>query len=113
MDLSVAGVDGEDGGGSVLEHAVGEATGGGTDVGAGETLDGDGPGGEGGFELEASAGDVAEVVAEEADDGGVGDGDAGLVDSLVVDEDTAGEDEGLGTLAGGGEGAVYEELVEA
>ena len=31
-DLTVAGVDGEDGGGSALQHAVGEAAGGGADV---------------------------------------------------------------------------------
>ena len=118
VDLAVAGVDGEDGGGAVLEHAVGEAAGGGSDVGAGEAGDGDGPGGEGGFELEAAAGDVAEVVAEEADDGGVVDEGAGLgglsafFETLLVDEDAAGEDEGLGALAGGGEGTVNEELVE-
>jgi hypothetical protein len=41
VDLAVAGVDGEDGGGAVLEHAVGEAAGGGADVGAGEAFDGD------------------------------------------------------------------------
>ncbi len=35
-DLAVAGVDGEDGGGSALEHAVGEAAGGGSDIDAGE-----------------------------------------------------------------------------
>ena len=66
---------------------------------------------EGGFQLEAAAGDVAEVVAEETDGGGVGDGGAGLVDALLVDEDAAGDDHGLGALAGGGEGAVNEELV--
>ena len=113
VDLAVAGVDGEDGGSAVLEHAVSEAAGGGADVGAGEALDGDVPGGEGGFELEAAAGDVAEVVAEHADDGVGGDGGAGFVDALLVDEDAAGEDQGLGALAGGGQGAVYEELVEA
>jgi hypothetical protein len=113
VDLAVAGVDGQYGGGAVLEEAVGEAAGGGADVGAGEGLDGDGPGGEGGFEFEAAAGDVAEVVAEEADDGGVVDRGAGFVDALLVDEDAAGDDEGLGALAGGGEGAVNEDFVEA
>ena len=113
VDLAVAGVDGEDGGGAVLEHAVGEAAGGGSDVGAGEAGEGEVPGGEGGFELEAAAGDVAEVVAEEADGDGVVDGGARFVDALLVDQDAAGEDERLRTLAGGGEGAVYEELVEA
>ncbi len=49
MDLAVAGVDGEHGGGTVLEEAVGEAAGGGADVGGGEAVDGYGPGLEGGF----------------------------------------------------------------
>ena len=80
VDLAVAGVDGEDGGGAVLEQAVGEAAGGGADVGAGEAFDGDAPGGERGFEFEAAAGDVAEVVAEEADGGVVGDAGAGFVE---------------------------------
>jgi hypothetical protein len=119
VDLAVAGVDGQDGGGAVLEHAVGEAAGGGSDVGAGQALDGDVPGGEGGLELEAAAGDVTEVVAQHADDGGVVDEGAGLgglsafFEALLVDQDAAGEDERLRALAGGGEGAVYEELVEA
>ncbi len=118
VDLAVAGVDSEDGGGAVLEHAVGEAAGGGADVGAGEAGDGDVPGGEGGFELEAAARDVAEVVAEEAEVGGVVDerarfsGLSAFFEALLVDEDAAGEDERLGSLARGGEGAVNEELVE-
>ncbi len=113
MDLAVAGVDGEDGGGAVLEHAVGEAAGGGADVGAGEAFDGDGPDFEGRLKLESSAGDVAEVVAEQADGTCFVDRSAGLLDLLLVDEDATGEDEGLGALAGGGELAVDEEFIEA
>ena len=45
VDLAVAGVDGQDRGGAGLEEAVGEAAGGGADVGAGEAFYGDGPGG--------------------------------------------------------------------
>ena len=70
-DLAVAGVDGEDGGGAALQHAVGEAAGGGADVDAGEAGEVDGPVGEGVLELEAAAADVFEVGAEEAE-GGVG-----------------------------------------
>ena len=113
VDLAVAGVDGEDGGGAVLEHAVGEAAGGGADVGAGEAFDGDVPGLEGSFQFEASAGDEARVVAGEAKDGGIGDTGAGFVDALLVDEDAASDDHGLGTLAGFGEMAIYEKFVEA
>jgi hypothetical protein len=112
VDLAVAGVNCEDGGGAGLEHAVGEASGGGSDIRAGEAFDADGPGVEGGFQLEASAGDVAGVVAEETDNGGVGDGGSGFVDALLIDEDAAGDDHGLGSFAGFGEGAVNEELVE-
>ena len=53
------------------------------------------------------------IPVVERSDGGVVDGGSGLVDALVVDEDAAGEDEGLGALAGGSEGAVDEEFVEA
>ena len=111
-DLAVAGVDGEDGGGSGLEHAVGEAAGGGTDVDAGEVGEVEMPVGDGVLELEAAAADVFQVGAEESDDSVGLDGRAGLVDALLVDEDTAGEDEGLGAFAGGCVALVYEEFVE-
>jgi RNA polymerase sigma-70 factor, ECF subfamily len=96
-----------------LEHAVGEASGGGTDVDAGEAGERDGPVFEGSLELEAAAADVFEVGAEEADDGVDGDWGAGLVDALLAYEDAAGEDEGLGSFARGGVALVDKELVEA
>ena len=68
--------------------------------------------GEGVLELETAAADVLEVGAEETDGGGGGDGGAGFVDALLVDEDAAGEDEGLGAFAGGGVALVDEKLVE-
>ncbi len=69
--------------------------------------------GEGVFEFEAAAADVFEVGAEQADVCGGGDGGAGLVDALLVDENAAGEDERLSALAGGGMALVDEEFVEA
>ena len=68
-DLAVAGVDGQDGCGAALQHAVGEAAGGGSDVDAGEAGEVDGPVGEGVLEFEAAAADVFEIGAEEADGG--------------------------------------------
>jgi hypothetical protein len=112
-DLAVAGVYGEDRLCAVLQHAVGEAAGGGSDVDAGEAGERDEPVGEGVLEFEAATADVLEVGAEEADLGGGGDGGAGLVDALLVDEDAAGEDESLGAFAGSGVALVDEELVEA
>ena len=112
VDLAVAGVYSQNRLCAGLKHAVCEAAGGGSDVGAGEACDGDGPGGEGRLQLESAAADVAEVVAEHTDDGVLGDGGARFVDPLLVDEDATGEDQSLGALAGGGEGAVNEELVE-
>ena len=110
-DLSVAGVDSKDGGGTVLQHAVGEAAGGGADVRTGEAIDGDGEGLEGVFEFEAATADVTKVTTEKADDGIRSDRCSGLVDFLLVDEDATGEDEGLRTLAAGDQCAVDEELV--
>ena len=115
-DLAVAGVDGKDAGRAVLEEAVGEASGGGADVQAGEVLDGDRPVGEGAFELQAAAADVAEVVAEQAEDGVGGDRGSRLVDALDgffrgADQDASGEDEGLGAFAGLGVSSVNEEFI--
>jgi hypothetical protein len=111
-DLAPASVDGEDAGGAVLQHAVGEAPGAGTDVDAREAGEVDGPVAKGFFELEAAAADVTEIVAEETDGGVGGDGGAGLVDALLVDQDAAGEDKSLGAFAGGDEGAIDQQLVE-
>jgi hypothetical protein len=112
-DLAVAGVDGKDGRGAMLQHAVGEAAGGGADVDAGNAGERDGPVGEGVLEFEAAAADVLEIGAEEADGCVGGDRGAGLVDTLFVNEDATGEDEGLGTFARGGVTAIDEELIEA
>jgi len=112
-DLAVAGVDGENAGGSALQHAVGEAAGGGSDVDRGEAGEIDGPVFERALKLETAAADVLEVGAEEADDGFGGDGSAWLVDPLLADEDATGEDEGLGAFARGGVALVDKQLVEA
>jgi hypothetical protein len=111
-DLAVASIYSKDSGGAVLQHTVGEAAGGGADIDAGEAGEVDGPVGEGVLQLEAAAADVLEVGAEETDDCVGGDGGAGLVDALLVDKDTACEDEGLSALAGGGVAVVDEEFVE-
>jgi hypothetical protein len=68
-DLSVAGVDGEDRLCAALQNAVGEASGGGSYVDAGEISEVDGPVGEGALEFEAAAADVFEIGAKEADNG--------------------------------------------
>jgi hypothetical protein len=68
--------------------------------------------GEGVFEFEATAADVLEVGAEEADGGSSSDGGAGFVDALFFNKNATGEDQGLGTLAGGRMSLVDEELVE-
>jgi len=111
-DLSIAGVDGEDAGGSVLEHAVGEASGRGSDVQAEASGEVDVPMAQRGFELESATADVAEVVAENAERSAVGNGMTGLVEFLLVDKDAASEDERLGALASRSESALNEEFVE-
>jgi hypothetical protein len=111
-DLAVAGVDGEDAGSAVLEHAVGESAGGGADVEAETVAEVDAPMGESGFKLESAAADVTEVGAEEADGSIGGDGGARLVLLLLADENAAGQDESLGALASGDEAALHQQLVE-
>ena len=67
---------------------------------------------EGALEFEAAAADILQVGAEEANDGFDGGGCAWFVDALLIDEDTAGQDERLGAFARGGVSLVDKELVE-
>lgn len=112
-DLAVAGVDGENGGGSALEHAVGEAPSRSSYVDAGESSEVDGPVSKGSLKFEAAAAHIFEIRPKEANDGLFGDRGSGLVNALLVDEYAASEDESLGTLARGGVALVHEKLVEA
>ena len=89
------------------------AVGGRATLGAGAASDIDVPVVEGTLEFETAAADVRHVFAEEADGGVGGDGGAGLVDLLLVDEDASGKDEGAGALTALGEIAVDEEDVDA
>ena len=112
-DLAEAGVDGGDVGCAVLEEAVSEAAGGGAYVEAGAAGDHDGPVGEGGGELETAAADVLLLFAEEADFGVFRDGGAWFIELLLIDQDTASEDESAGTGAAGDQRAFDEQKVEA
>jgi RNA polymerase sigma-70 factor, ECF subfamily len=111
-DLAIAGIDGEHAGGSVLQHAVGEAAGGGSYVEAETAGEVDLPVTQCGFELESAAADIAEIVAEHAKCGGVRNGVAGLFDLLFIDEDTSSDDERLGALTRTGESALDEQPVQ-
>ncbi len=111
--LAIAGVHGEDGGCAVLQHAVGKAARGGADVRAGETFDRDGPDFERGLQLETSAGDVSEVVAQHADRCGIVHGRTGLGDLLLIDEDATGQDQRLRPLTRCGQIAVNQQFVES
>ena len=95
MELTVADVDGNDAGGTVLEQAIGAAAGGRTDVEAVASGWGDGPGGEGGAELVAAAGDVA-GSGSNGEFGVGGEAQAGLGDAAAGGVDASGEDQGGG-----------------
>jgi hypothetical protein len=109
--LAVAGVDCENRLRATLEHAVGEAARGGSDIDATEIGEVDVPVGERALEFEAAAADVFEIRAEETNDSVGGDGGTWLVNTLFVDENTAGEDESLRAFARGGVALVDEKLV--
>ena len=111
-NLSVTGVDGEDAGGSVLEHAVGEASGRRSDIETESAGEVDIPVIQRGFEFEAAAADVAEILAKQAQRCGFRDAVAGFVDFLLVNQNTTGEDDGLSTLASRGKSPLYEQLIE-
>ncbi len=68
-DLAVAGVDCEDSGGGALQHAVGEATGGGSDVDTVQAGEVDVPVRESALQFESTTTDVLEIGTEDANDG--------------------------------------------
>jgi hypothetical protein len=99
IDLTVSGIDGENAGGSVLQHAVGKTAGRGSNIHANGALERDAPVGERGLEFEASAADITQVIAEQANDAIVGDRVARLLNFLLIDKDASGENHGLRALA--------------
>jgi hypothetical protein len=104
-------VDGVDADGSSLEQAVGEATGGGSDVDADPAVRIDLEGIERALELEAAAADVA-LFFFDLERGVFGELGGGLVDDAVAAADFSGEDESLGLLAGVAEATGDEKCVD-
>lgn len=111
-DLAVAGIDGEHARGPVLEHAIGEASRRCTHVQTELAVEINAPVAQRGFEFEAAATYVAQVVTQETDGRSFRNGVAGLFDLLLVDQDAPGEDEGVGALAAGDESTLEEQFVE-
>lgn len=112
-DLTVSCVDGQNIGCSVLEHAVGKASGGRANIQTELSRQIDFPALQRGFELEAATADVGIVVPEQAHGGGLGNSVAGLFNLLLIDENPAGENERLGPLTAGHEPAFDKQFVEA
>ena len=96
--LTVADIHSIDLDGTVLQHTVGEAAGGGTDVHADFSVRRQREALHRLFQLQSATADVADVVAAHLDLGVFLDHLAGLVHLLLVDEDDAGHDHGLGAL---------------
>ncbi len=96
----------------MLQHAIGEATGGRADVETESSIEADGPVGERGLQLQSAAAYVAKIRAEQAD-GGVGrEGCTGFVVLLLMDENAAGEDECLRALARRHQTPFHKKFVE-
>ena len=90
-DLAVTGVYGDDAGGAMLQQAVGEASGGGSDVEANFSGDVDFPVRECVFQFQAAAAYVFQVFAKEADLGVGFYGRSGLFYFLSIYENFASE----------------------
>ena len=99
VQLAIAHVHGVDLLGAVLQHTVGEAPGGGPDIGADLAGKGQRKGLHGLFQLQAAPADVGQGVSPHLDLCGVGHRRAGLVHPLTVHKHAAGHDNGLGLLA--------------
>jgi RNA polymerase sigma-70 factor (ECF subfamily) len=110
--LTVAGVDGENAGRAVLEQTVCKSSCRRADVRAGKARDGDAPGSESAFELEAAAADVTQVFAKHPYSYVLGHTCAGLVHALLIDQHATGEHQGLGALARLRQATLHQKFVE-
>ncbi len=104
-------IDGVDADGAALEQAVGEATGGGSDVDADPAGGVDVEGIKRAFKLESAAADVA-LFFFDLERGVFEELGGGLVDDAVTAADFSGENEALGLLAGVAEASGDEERVD-
>lgn len=111
-NLTVARIHCEHARGSVLEHAVGEASGGRTDIKTIPVAQLDLPVEQRGFELQAASAHVAEIITQQADSGGFGNAVAGLLNLLLIHENAAGKDQRVCTLAAGDKSALEKQFVQ-
>lgn len=96
----------------MLEHAVREAAGGGSDVHAIAARQINMPMPERMLKLEATAADVTKFIAENAQICVSGYILTGFRDLLLIDENTPGDDQGLRALARWNKSTIDEEFIE-
>jgi len=110
-ELAVADVDGVDPRGAVLEQDVGEAAGGGADVGADQAGWRKREVAEGVVELQSATGDPGMILAADFEGRVFGEGLASFLDAPGAGEDLSCEDEGLGAGAAFNQAAIGEQDV--
>ncbi len=109
--LSVSHIHGMDGGCAVLEQAIGETSGAGTQVDALTGVDRNGEMLQGVFEFVAASGNVT-IPAEQFDRVTVADPIAGFFGGVPVDPDLSGHDGTLGLRTGFAKTAVHQGLID-
>src|SRR6185312_9366197 len=109
--LASARIDRMNFGRAVLEQAIGEAAGGGADIGADSAGGIDGEALQRGFPLEAAAADVTKPAAH-FDVSAGGNGTSGLIGAHAIDENVSRHDEGAGLLAGFRETVFHHPAIE-
>ena len=113
VELTVADIDGENLDRTVLQHAVGEAAGAGTDIEADLAFTGDAELADRLLELEPATGDVRKHVTADLDLGFRIEGGAGLVFLLAIDIHDAGHDGTLRFFSGFCQSSVDQQHVKS
>ena len=113
VELAVADIDGEDPDRTVLQHAVGEAAGAGTDIEADLTFTGDAELADRLLELQTATGDVRQHVTTDLDLGFRIEGGAGLVFLLTIDIHDAGHDGALRFFSGFCQSSIDQQHVKS
>jgi len=112
VELVGTDVDGVNAGGSGLEKAIGESTGGGAEIGSDEVCDGDMKVLEGGFEFQAASPDKTKFRSQ-FDARVFGDELSGLGCLLAIYENFTGHDLSLCFFAGFGKTTVHHRAIQA
>ena len=112
IQLTVAGIDGDDPSRAMLQQAIGESSSRCADIEANFARNMNFPVIEGAFEFQAATAYVAEILAEQADRGVFLNRCPGFFQLLIINQNFAGKNQSLRAFARSGQSTIHEQFIE-